>query len=185
MRRFACEEVPGNLATEPEVIFPHINAPENSDAMTDWLDYSIPVWHPIAVHVPVVLLPLAAVFALLWVTSAGRQWFAPMAIVLALAVAGTAFAYWTGDAVYQQSEGVPVVEDLVGIHRQLGRIVLIASVLSFALTVLSMPQIAAIAPAARRRLRLLVLLVVIVAAGLSLVTGHIGGIMVWGEYTGE
>lgn len=58
-----------------------------------------PVWHPVLVHAPIVLLPLAALLATLAAAVRGwRAWAMPaMGVVLALAVAGAGLAYLTGD----------------------------------------------------------------------------------------
>jgi len=153
--------------------------------MNDWFDYSIPVWHPIAVHVPVVLLPLAAVFAVLWVARSGDRWFGPLSLVLVLATVGTIAAYLSGDAVYQQSEGVPIVEDFVGLHRRLGWFTLIAALASLALTLAAGPINRKLSDSGKSRLRLVAMVFIVVAAAVALATGHLGGIMVWGEYSGS
>lgn len=59
-----------------------------------------PVWHPLLVHLPIVLLPLAALMATVAAAYVPwRTWLAPAgAVLLLLAVAGAGAAYLTGDA---------------------------------------------------------------------------------------
>ncbi|NNE35589.1 MAG: hypothetical protein HKN13_10140, partial [Rhodothermales bacterium] len=101
--------------------------------MSDLLDYSIPVFHPIAVHFPVAVLPVALVACIVWVYRPDSTWGSATLLLLGVAAVGSIVAFVTGDAVYAQSEGVPVVEQFVERHRLLGRLVMIGSILSVGL----------------------------------------------------
>ena len=151
----------------------------------DVFDYTLPVFHPIFVHLPVALLPVAFIAGIVWVARPTHQWGFFTAGLLAVAAVGAVLAFMTGETLYAQSEGVPVVELFVDRHRQLGRLVMIAAIASFVLTVAALildrhPDRAS----AGRYGRFVSLALILVSVALVLVTAHLGGIMVWGEYSG-
>ncbi len=153
--------------------------------MKELLDYSIPVFHPLAVHFPVALLPLALVVVVLWVIKPKDVWGKAALLVLGFAAVGSIVAFLTGDALYAQSEGVPVVELFVDRHRQLGRFVMIAAGASFLSAFASL--FLSRKPVFHRQARLvriLCLCLVILTTALVAITSHVGGVMVWGEYVG-
>jgi uncharacterized membrane protein len=146
------------------------------------LQYEIPVLHPLAVHFPVALLVAAAGFAVVWAATGHALWRRVSAAALFVGTAGAAFAYFTGEAMKELSEDIPIVEDLVGLHENLALATLLVSV--------AMSIVACLIEWRRRRssvdasdsvpFRVIVLLGFIVVAALVLVAGHVGGIMVWG-----
>lgn len=144
--------------------------------------YRIPVVHPLAVHFPLSLLLLAAVPALLWLARGTLFWRQCTFFMLTFGVAGALVAYFTGEAMEEQSEGVPIVDELVELHEDMALYTVIIACLALAF-------FAGMAFFARERpsgepepfwVRLGLALAVLVAAVLVAWTAHIGGTMVWG-----
>ncbi len=150
------------------------------------LQYDIPVLHPLAVHFPMALLLAAALSAVLWSVRGTGFWRRCTLWLLTLGMGGALFAYFTGDALEEQVEGTPIVEELVGFHEDMALYTLIvAGVALLALAGLSVwlerritlerdvpdPIVARVA----------ITVFVVAAAVLVAWTGHIGGVMVWGQ----
>ena len=146
------------------------------------LQYEIPVLHPLAVHFPIALLVAAAGFAILWMATAQALWRRIAAVLLVAGTLGAAFAYFTGEEMKDLSADVPIVEDLVGIHEDLALVTLLASLLLS--IIVGVIEIRRPGTASEARdsvpVRAIVLLGFVIVALLVLITGHIGGIMVWG-----
>lgn len=151
--------------------------------MKDVFEYTIPVLHPLLVHFPVVLIPTSIVVCVLWVRSADPSWDTSAPVFLGICAFVSTAAFLTGEALYAQSEGVPVVEQFVGRHEQLGRLVMIGTVLTAVLAVVSRLVIQK-QDRSPRWLRVGCLFLAIMNTLLVLATAHLGGIMVWGEYVG-
>lgn len=151
-------------------------------------EYRIPVLHPLVVHFPLSLLLAAALAALVWMFRGTAFWRRCLLFVLALGAPGALLAYLSGDAMEAQSEGVPIVDALVGLHEQMGLWTGVAAWAALAvLGAFSVRQErlrAAARPGAPPRdpilVRVLVSLLVFAAAALVAWTAHIGGTMVWG-----
>lgn len=134
--------------------------------------------HPLVVHAAVMLVPMAALGALLVVASARlRDRYGWLVAILAAAGAGAAItARLTGEALAAQLG----VGDLVATHRSFGTLVPYPAVA----LALSLPAALLLKPRSRTAW--------LVAAGLSLVaalaglvlivlTGHSGAVAVWGS----
>jgi len=144
--------------------------------------YRIPIWHPIAVHFPLVLIMLAALCALIWLMGDRREMLRAALWCQVLGFMGGLAAFLTGEEAEEQSEGVRIVDELVELHE------------TFALVTLWVAGIAAVAmlgvlwwrrrdvegPGTRLAIRLAVFALVLAAAVAVGITGHIGGTMVWG-----
>lgn len=154
-----------------------------SKQMKDVFEYTIPVLHPLLVHFPVVLIPTSIVVCVLWVRSVDPSWDTSAPVFLAVCAFASTAAFLTGEALYAQSEGVPVVEQFVGRHEQLGRLVMIGTILTAVLAVVSR-LIIQNQDRSSRWLRVGCLLLAVLNTLLVLATAHLGGIMVWGEYVG-
>lgn len=142
--------------------------------------YEIPVLHPVIVHFPPALMLAAAVAGLGWVVRGTAFWRKCLTFLLVLAAVGTAFAYVTGEAMYERSAGVPIIEELVHLHQQMGLYALIAVGAALAGTVGCSVGEAQGLFAVPWWLRLLVGGAVLLAAALVLWTAHVGGTMTWG-----
>lgn len=148
-------------------------------------DYRIPVLHPLAVHFPLGLLLAGALVALVWMFRGTAFWRRSLLLLLVLGSAGAVFAYVTGEAMEEQSEGVPIVDDLIDLHEQMGRYTLVVAIVAcLGVALLSLRQERPRAGGVPARdpiaLRLVLGLLVCLAAALVAWTAHIGGTMVWG-----
>lgn len=151
-------------------------------AMEAVFDYRIPVLHPLAVHFPLTLLLVGALAALVWMFRGTRFWRYCTAYLIFLSVPGALFAYLTGDAMAEQSEGVPIVEELVDLHEEMALYTLIASgVAATALTVmLALSHFRGVPERDPIGGRVAVALLIMIAAALVAWTAHIGATMTWG-----
>ncbi len=150
--------------------------------MQDVFSYRIPALHPLAVHFPIALSMVVVIVAGLWLVH-NRDTLLTVAVWLQVLVASAAWAaVSTGDVLKEQSEGVPIVDQFVSLHEQLGEYAWYASVALAALLL-------AARFSARRNtrragaplwLRLFVFLALAANFGLIAWVSHIGGIMVWG-----
>lgn len=150
--------------------------------METLLQYEIPVWHPLLVHFPIVLVIAACTVTIVWLAT-NRRPLLLVALGLQLAgLMGGLVAFFSGDVMLEQSEGVQIVDELAGLHESFA----LASlwVIGFGAAImgaagwLSDRDVTRIGTALW--MRLLVLLLSLAAAILIWITGHIGGTMVWG-----
>lgn len=143
--------------------------------------YHIPELHPLAVHFPFALLLVAALAGAFWLWRGTPFWRDVTWLLTGLGTAGAFFAYFTGDGMAEQAEGVPIVEELVGLHEQMALYTLIAACLAtllmtaqawwsrrFSLRTDPLPS------------RLFITAVLIATCVLVAWTAHIGSTMVWG-----
>lgn len=148
------------------------------------MTYEIPVWHPFVVHFPIALLVLGGGVAVVYAVAGRALWRAATGLLVAFGTLGAWAANATGDSLYAHVEGTPIVEELVGRHEALGTWTL---ALGAAATLVWLGVLAW-----RRRtgrsfdepdplaVRLLVAALALAAAVLVVLTGRLGGIMVWG-----
>ena len=152
-----------------------------SVAMEAVSDYVIPVWHPLVVHLPLAALLLAAISAVIWLARPRSHWLQTTTYLALAGAVGAAAGYLTGDAMYQQSEGVPIVEALVGAHKTAGLITLIVSIVSAAVWLAAtMPRKEPADGAIPRLWRLGMVALAVAAAAFAVRAGHLGGLMTWG-----
>ena len=158
------------------------------DAAVDTMDavfnYEIPALHPLAVHFPLALILASALTALVWSYRGSAFWRQSTLLLMVLGSAGAAFAYFTGDTMREQSEGVPIIEELVDLHEDMGLYTFIASmVATAALAGLSLARRRAGTDDAERDpilLRIAIACLVLMAAALVAWTAHVGATMTWG-----
>lgn len=143
-------------------------------------EYVIPVWHPIVVHLPLAALVLAAFAAIVWLVRGDRSWLLTTAYLSIAGAVGAAAAYITGDAVYQQSEGVPVVEALVGSHKSAALATLLVSIVVAALWLAALTRRSSDVRPIPPILRWGMVVLAVAAAILVVRAGHLGGLMTWG-----
>ncbi len=142
-------------------------------------DYTIPVWHPVTVHFPIVLLLVAALAAVVWAWRGSAAWRGAALLLMALGTAGAFASRITGEAMAEQSEGVPVVEMFIENHEKGALWTVITGALATA-------ALLAAWYAGRRGVRVGwairagIALLALAAAALVAWTGHLGGLMVWG-----
>lgn len=144
--------------------------------------YEIPALHPLAVHFPLALILASALTALVWSYRGTPFWRQTTLLLMVLGSAGAAFAYFTGDTMREQSEGVPIIDELVDLHEEMGLYTLLATlVATAALAALSVGRRAE-EPGARDPilLRVVMACLVFLAAALVAWTAHIGATMTWG-----
>ena len=150
--------------------------------METLLQYRIPVWHPLLVHFPIVLVIAACVVSIVWVAT-NRRPLLLVALGLQLAgLLGGLFAFYSGDVMLEQSEGVQIVDELAGLHESFALaslwVVGFCATMMAAATWLTDRDMTRVGTALW--VRLLIFLLSLAAAALIWTTGHIGGTMVWG-----
>jgi len=151
--------------------------------------YQIPILHPVVVHFPIAFIMLAAVTSLVWLTKGTSFWRNVTLILLVAGFVGGLGAYFTGGAAEKFAEGSARLELFGEQHETLALLTLVAA--GLALFVL-----AAYLGTYTRRLptqpddrdlmsvRIIVTVLVLAAAVLVGRTGHLGGLMVWGQPVG-
>ena len=149
--------------------------------MEQLFQYEIPVWHPVVVHFPPALLVASLGAAIVWFVRGTRHWRRFLLFLLSLSLLGTLLAYFTGDAMHAQSEGVPMVELFVEQHETVALYTLWVTVAALGVvggfTIWLERARRAREPFAGR---LAALIVTLAATLLVAYTAHIGGVMVWG-----
>lgn len=153
--------------------------------------YQIPILHPVLVHFPIALLLLAGLTALAWLVLGTRFWRHVTLLLLIAGFIGGLGAYFTGEAAEKFGEGSARVEQFEKQHESTAVLTLVAA--GLALFTLS-----AYVGASRRlpsshnpdskdmlMVRVVVAVLAIASAVLVARTGHLGGLMVWGEPVGQ
>ncbi len=151
-------------------------------AMETLFDYRIPVLHPLAVHFPLTLLLAAAIATLIWMFKGTPFWRNCTAFLVFLNVPAALFAYLTGDLMAERSEGVPIVDELVGLHEKMGLYTLVASCIVSVVMLIFLVYSYRRAPSNQDPIgaRVAVGLLIMIAAALVAWTAHIGATMTWG-----
>ena len=149
--------------------------------MESVLQYRIPELHPLAVHFPVSLLIMASVAAVVWMWR-GTAFWRGATWLLTVVGTGTAYlAFLTGDAMEEQSEGVPIVDELVGLHEDMALYTLVAAcVASVLLSVLGWRARGRGLERDSYPVRIAIGVLVVLVGALVAWTGHIGATMTWG-----
>ncbi len=150
--------------------------------MQDVFSYRIPALHPLAVHFPVALSVVVVLLTGLWLAKNRDSLLATAVWLQILVAASTWAAVLTGEELEEQSEGVPIVDQFVSMHEELGEYAWYASMALAAL--LLMVWLASrrdeSRPGAALWIRTLVFLVLLANFVLIAWVSHIGAIMVWG-----
>lgn len=150
--------------------------------MEQVFSYRIPVLHPLFVHFPIAVSACVLLVVGLWTLSDRRPMLVWAAWGQVLVFLATLAAWWTGDAMKEQSEGVRIVDELVGLHEQAAEWSLwVSGVLVLVLwSVWWWTRRDATRSGTTPVLRVLVALAVAGGFGLLAWVSHIGGVMVWG-----
>lgn len=149
--------------------------------------YQIPILHPVMVHFPIAFLLLAAPTALVWLVVGTRFWRNVTLILLVAGFVGGLGAYFTGGAAEEFGKGNARVELFEKQHESSALLTLVSAGLALFVLVAYM--------GASRRMssphhsdakdmpmaRVIVAVLAITSAVLVARTGHLGGLMVWGE----
>lgn len=156
--------------------------------MEAFFQYEIPVWHPLVVHFPVALILVAALTTMVWSIRGTPFWRRCALLLFTLGMGGGIVAYQTGEAMEEQSEGTPIVEELVGLHEDLALYtLLVTGATLIALAGLSWWLDRRItierAPPDPVAVRVVLAVAALAAALLVAWTAHVGGTMVWGVGT--
>lgn len=153
------------------------------------LQYEIPVLHPLVIHFPVALVLLGALVTVVWSVRGTSFWRRCALLLFTFGMAGGIVAYKTGEAIEEQSEGTPIVDELVGLHEDMALYALLA-------TGLTLVVLAIISWWLERRttlernppdplaVRIVIAIVAVISSLLIALTAHIGGTMVWGTTPG-
>ena len=145
--------------------------------------YDIPVWHPLLVHFPIALILTGALVVVVWSVRGTTFWRHAALLLFGLGLLGGIAAHQTGEAMEEQVEGTPIVEELVDMHEDAALYtLLVTGAVLLGLAFLSGWQARRPPPPAPDPLvgRLLLLFMALAAAALVAWTGHLGGTMVWG-----
>jgi uncharacterized membrane protein len=158
--------------------------------------YEIPYMHPLAVHFPLVVLLLAAATAGIYAARGTAVWRQATLMLLMLGAPTALWAARTGESLYDEMEGEPMVEELVGYHEEAAEWTVRVSVLALVVVLggtlwwrrRQKTHIIGDASGMLLRepwsLRLAVLVPTLVAAALVAYTGHVGATMAWGVPAG-
>jgi uncharacterized membrane protein len=145
-------------------------------------EYEIPVWHPVVVHFPIVLLLAAAGCVLVWMVMDNRAMLRASVVLATLGAVAALIAKRTGEQMEEEVAGSAIVESLLEIHESAADGVFLAAVALAALLCLVSfgdrwwPDRSGTPWGVRLALAVLAL----ATGALVLWTGHVGGIMVWG-----
>jgi uncharacterized membrane protein len=144
--------------------------------------YRIPALHPLLVHFPIATVGLAFGAAGLWLLWDRRWMLVAAAVIQSLGWVATLGAFLTGETLEEQSEGVPIVDALVGFHESMAEWSLwvtgLSALLFWVMLRLSGRDVSRSGSALW--MRVLGFLVALGAAALIAWVSHIGGVMVWG-----
>ncbi|MEJ5252887.1 MAG: hypothetical protein HPY54_02875 [Chthonomonadetes bacterium] len=153
--------------------------------------YQIPILHPVLVHFPIAFLLLAAVTALAWLGWGTRFWRNVTLILLIAGFAGGLGAYFTGEAAEEFAEGSARVEQFGKQHESFALLTLMTAGLALFLLAgyvgVTRRMSPSDNPGEKDMLMARVVVAVLAVASAVLVarTGHLGGLMVWGQPVGE
>lgn len=147
--------------------------------MLNFFDYTIPVWHPLLVHFPIVMIPLAFLAVLLWNFKKDEVWRRIALVLYAFSLIFGFLSYQSGEALEHENEGEAQVERFVENHEMGAKIVMLLS--------LSGVVVLGFAELRRRKgqsiptaLPLLALFLGFLNMLAIAYTGHLGGLMTWG-----
>lgn len=145
-------------------------------------DYTIPVLHPLVVHFPIALTVAAAFCAWVWLGSDRIVWLRAVVWLTGSAFLGALAAWFTGEELEEQSEGVAIVETFVETHETLGlaSTITLGALVVVLLFVLRVVRRDVARSGGSPTARWVVAVLLTAVAGLVWLTAHLGGIMVWG-----
>ncbi len=123
----------------------------------------------------------AVLFAVLWAFRDNVRWLSIYVSMHFIGTVGAIAAFLTGETLEEDTEGVPIVDELVGTHELYGKITMIlAIVVSLILVFILYSRSKDHTWAGSRSTRLGIAVLAICVAIITALTAHLGGIMVWG-----
>jgi uncharacterized membrane protein len=141
--------------------------------------------HPLLVHMPVVLVPLAAILALLaLVVARWRPWALPVTAILTLVgLVGVQLAMWSGDNLREGGENRPLVSEHSELAQQARPIVFAFFAIAAVAAVTQWQARRSDGPPLARRLLVPLCALSVLAGGFATTwigrTGHTGAKSVW------
>jgi uncharacterized membrane protein len=151
-------------------------------------EYEIPLLHPLVVHFPIAMILVGAAAVVVWAVIPQVFWYRVGALALAGGAVSSLAAYLTGEAAEDAAQDVPIVDEFVHLHEDLGLYTLAMTVVALVVLVLAHPSALFGGEENTRSpstlIRWGVGVLALAAAFLVALTSHVGGIMVWGVPTG-
>ena len=144
--------------------------------------YTIPVFHPMMVHFPIVLTVLAAICCAGWLFRDHLFWLYSSIWLAALGFIGALLSTRTGETMEEQGEGIAIIDDLVQLHEQMAERVTWVLGISLVVLVFGFWQSRQdlVRPGTALWIRILSFILLLAAAVMVSLTAHIGGLMSWG-----
>lgn len=147
--------------------------------MFDFYEYSISAWHPLWVHFPIVLIPLAFLGVLLWVFKKEALIAKITLFIYLIALISGYLANETGEHLEHETEGSPQVELFVERHENAAKIVMACCLGASICLGLINYKIKKTQPIPLP-LQLVLVLFAVGALFAIIYTGHLGALMTWG-----
>jgi uncharacterized membrane protein len=142
--------------------------------------YKIPALHPVVVHFPVVLVLVATIFVILWAIHNRRSMLVSAVWIQMAAFAAIVGSYLSGQVMAENSEGVPIVDALVGLHEEAAWISMWMAGITLVTAIVVLVRSRRNVSSTETWIRLIVSLLALLTSLGILWTAHIGGTMVWG-----
>jgi uncharacterized membrane protein len=132
----------------------------------------------------VALVPFGAIAAVVYAVSGGPLWRVVALLAFVVGALGAWASVETGESIYEEVEGTPVVETFVEQHETYGEWTLWTSAVTALLLAGTVVWNRRTGHDTETRdplaVRLVVLVFAVAAAVLVALAGHLGGLMVWG-----
>jgi uncharacterized membrane protein len=147
--------------------------------MFNFSDYAIPVWHPLLVHLPIVLIPLGFLALCLFLYNKEMVWRRICLFLYAFSLIFGYLAYTSGETLEHQTEGEAQTELFVHDHENGAK-----AVIALTLMIFSLLCVAEIRQRQNKKIPQ-ALYITLFVMGLTDViaiayTGHLGALMTWG-----
>jgi uncharacterized membrane protein len=148
--------------------------------LTTVFDFTVPTLHPLATHLPLVAIPAAAVAGIGYAVLGSLRWLYAALGTALVGAAGALFATRTGEALYDEMEGDPMLELLGEAHEWSAEWALYTAAAGALVLAVLAWRARREEPVAPGWMRGLAALLLVASAALVLYAGHVGATMVWG-----
>lgn len=144
--------------------------------------YTLPVNHPVLAHFPVAFGVISILFATIWLLRNRIYWLGMTMWFQGFAFLGAVLSLRTGEAMEDQSEGIAIVDEFVHLHETMAERAVWVLGIGFLWMFIARWLISrdALHSESALWIRVITFVLVLTAAILIGLTGHIGGLMVWG-----